>query len=219
MRILITLYVLTIAIVLYSGFMSLKIAREEAMTERKNTRFSEFVRNASEEEREEVYNRVLEKVCDDQAGVMAQAVMNEPWHVCIRGYSVKSESGESVFGWNLLKPATGDKYKKWLDYAEYICELHNKSLRTKDYMRAATENNELVLRIPADVLKRFIDNPHITKSDVVVTDTKAMLEYFVSFINKPGLGSFGYFVGAVADAAHDNGAAWLEARLEVTHSS
>ncbi|WP_330925024.1 hypothetical protein [Candidatus Sororendozoicomonas aggregata] len=40
------------------------------MTERKDTAFSEFIRNASEEEKKAVYGRVMEKASKAQQAVM-----------------------------------------------------------------------------------------------------------------------------------------------------
>ena len=40
------------------------------MTERKDTAFSEFIRNASEEEKKEVYGRVMEEASKAQQAVM-----------------------------------------------------------------------------------------------------------------------------------------------------
>jgi hypothetical protein len=41
--------------------------------EKKTTRFSEFIRNASAEEKKKLYSRVLKKATDDQLGTIDRA--------------------------------------------------------------------------------------------------------------------------------------------------
>ena len=53
--------------------------------------------------------------------------MKEKWSLSGTGWSVKTESGEIVFEYSR---EVGELYSKWLDYAEYVCDLHNNTLDT-----------------------------------------------------------------------------------------
>ena len=57
-----------------------------------------------------------------------QSVLSEKWHVhTATGYSVRSESGEIVFKYGFIFHTFNDEhFERWLDYANHICELHNK---------------------------------------------------------------------------------------------
>lgn len=64
----------------------------------------------------------------------------DDWRVSISGYSIetgyKDESGRIVASYHCPHeiPVNNERFKKWLEDAELICELHNKWLRRTESM-------------------------------------------------------------------------------------
>ncbi len=59
-------------------------------------------------------------------------VLSQKWEVhTATGCSIRSESGIIVFEYPLSvhrERINIEEYKRWLDYADHICELHNQSI-------------------------------------------------------------------------------------------
>ena len=53
--------------------------------------------------------------------------MDEKWSLSGTGYSIKTESGQIVFEYRRL-PMKPEPFIRWLEYAEYACQLHNEKL-------------------------------------------------------------------------------------------
>ena len=87
--------------------------------------FSEFIRNGTEEEKQEVFSKVIDDACEQQS----ETILSEKWNIhTATGCSVRSESGQIVFEYPLSvhrERINIEEYKRWLDYADHICELHN----------------------------------------------------------------------------------------------
>ena len=87
-------------------------------------------------------------------------------------------------------------------------------------MKVAIENNELVIRIPADYLKNSAECALTTGTEKTVMNEQEMLEHY-----KEKLGSieddshFNRCLDVIADDAHQNGESWLESDLELQHSA
>lgn len=91
--------------------------------------FSEFIRNGTEEEKQEVFSKVIDDACEQQSETIKKSVLSEKWNIhTATGCSVRSESGQIVFEYPLSvhrERINIEEYKRWLDYADHICELHN----------------------------------------------------------------------------------------------
>ena len=89
--------------------------------------FSEFIRNGTEEEKQEVFDKVIDSACKQQSETIKQSTLSGKWHIyTATGYSVRSESGEIIFQYpDAFQKFDEARYCRWLDYAEHICELHN----------------------------------------------------------------------------------------------
>lgn len=75
---------------------------------------------------------MTDDACEQKSEAIKKTVLSEKWDIhTASGCSVRSDSGEIVFQYDLIFHQFNDEhYKRWLDYAEHICELHNKSIES-----------------------------------------------------------------------------------------